>query len=328
MLVSILLAFILHGLVVVVFQYGVRAEQDDEEEYLGPVRVTLYDPSSLQSVAQEPSRERGAEPAAAEEQVEERREPRKREEVAEAPEVQRRVLSESRRRESSETGEPKIREQEPTPRYKRTDPGRRPSEELLQKGGAVESPLEEVPVDIGREQDWVESDESYVLDQEYVEEEHVRESGPAFLSSPEEEQELVFNYEKLDEAFREGDGEAGGVQGGTADDRTGGESRSPRSHGTPNIVWEDSSAGRELLSTIEKPDFPDWVKREGLGDLIVEVSFTVIPEGYPSSLAVNLSSGFPDVDSAVLEVVRKLQFTPISEDHYARGSISFLISTE
>jgi TonB family protein len=188
----------------------------------------------------------------------------------------------------------------------------------------VEESELEVFDEYGRVEEWVETDEALVIDQEWEQEEDVRETGPVLPTRPDEDEELAFNMERLDRAIEEGD--EGGTGGSIADDRTGGTRDTSPDRGVPSITWEKGSQGRTLLSSGELPKIPDWVKREGL-DLKVEVSFSVTPEGHTISLVVNRSSGYPDVDAAVLESVRKLRFNPIREDRYARGKISYLISS-
>jgi TonB family protein len=174
-------------------------------------------------------------------------------------------------------------------------------------------------------EDWVETDEAFVIDQEWEQEEDVRETGPVLPTRPDEDEELAFNMESLDRAIEEGGD--GGAGGSISDEEKGGRRETARDAGVPKITWEDASQGRTLLSSGGLPKIPEWVKREGL-DLNVEVSFSVTPEGHTTSLVVNRSSGYPDVDAAVLESVRKLRFNPIREDRYARGKISYLISTK
>ena len=171
----------------------------------------------------------------------------------------------------------------------------------------------------------METDESLVIDQEWEQEEDVRRTGPVLPTRPDDDEQLAFNMESLDQAIEEGG--TGDTGGPAADDRTGGQRDTSRKTGAPNITWEEGSQGRKLLSLGERPRIPEWVKREGL-DLNVEVSFSVTPEGHTTSIVVNRSSGYPDVDAAVLESVRKLRFNPIRDDRYARGKISYLISTK
>jgi TonB family protein len=142
---------------------------------------------------------------------------------------------------------------------------------------------------------------------------------------PDEDEQLAFNMESLDKALEEGgEGDTGGP---VTDTTTGGRTSKRRGTGAPNITWEKGSQGRQLLSPGEKPRIPEWVKREGL-DLKVEISFSVTPDGHTTSLMVNRSSGYPDVDASVIESVRKLRFNPIDEERgVARGKISYIIST-
>jgi TonB family protein len=326
MLVSIALAFVLHGLVFVGVQYGIRAEEEETEELIGPVMVTLYEPG--QEIAASPdsaeSRPRGEEPG----QAESKRERRLFDRIAEekTPDKTRREEREPAVSKPLETGHPEITEKEPTPRIERRDTGDEPSEELYQKGGILEQWEREAPQEIGRQSEQVESDQPFVIDKEYQAEEDVRETGPVRASQPDEEnaaQDLAFNMDQLDEVLEESRGGAG--TGSTDSDARGGQARAEPGSGMPRIVWDDASSGRVLLSSGGLPRIPEWVKREGLV-LKVEVAFSVTPEGHTTSLSVLLSSGYPDVDASVLESVRKLRFNPIQDDRYARGKIRYLIS--
>ena len=223
-----------------------------------------------------------------------------------------------------ETGHPEITKKEPTPRLQRQDTGRKPSEQLQQYGGeAQESELEALE-EYGNVEDYLETDKSTVIDQEWEQEEDIRKTGPVLPTRPDEDEQFALNMESLDQALEKG-GE-GGAGGPVSDNRTGGKSNASRKTGAPNITWEEGSQGRKLLSLGERPRIPDWVKREGL-DLRIEVSFSVTPEGHTTSFMVTRSSGYPHVDASVLESVRKLRFNPIPDDRYARGKISYLISS-
>jgi TonB family protein len=68
------------------------------------------------------------------------------------------------------------------------------------------------------------------------------------------------------------------------------------------------------------------VQQEGLSPKVM-VSFEVTPQGLTKSLKVETSSGYSDVDAAVLEVVRKLKFNPIKDDKVVRGWYYIRIET-
>jgi TonB family protein len=228
---------------------------------------------------------------------------------------------EAARSKSRETGHPEITDQEPSPRIRRRDAGSEVDQDLYQRGGILEQWEKENPQEVGRQSEFTESDQPYVVDEDYESQEDVRETGPVFPAQDDEgEQELTLPLDKLDS-----EGAEGGFS--EAESTSGKPVRGPESGGAPTIIWDEASEGRVLLSPMVDPYIPEWVKREGL-DLKVEVDFSVTPDGHTTSLGVRLSSGYPDVDAAVLESVRKFRFNPIQDDRRARGRISYIISTE
>ena len=96
---------------------------------------------------------------------------------------------------------------------------------------------------------------------------------------------------------------------------------------TPLIEWDEEGRKRTLIDAGPKVKIPDWVKEEGL-DLQIAVTFAVTPQGHTTSVAVGKSSGYPDVDSAVLEVVRKMKFNPAKVSENVTGTIKYIISTK
>jgi TonB family protein len=324
MFVSIVVALVLHALVFVGIQYGISADDEEPEEQFGPIMVTLNEPSPVvsQSTAQEP--EPGARRERVQSETTARSEKKQREKKADTASDRERYAVEQTPASPPETGHPEITKKEPTPRLKRQDTGRRPSEQSEQYGGELQESELEPLQEYGRVENWVETDETTVIDQEWEQEEDVRKTGPVLPTRPDEDKQLAFNMESLDKALEEG-GE-GGTGDPFTDTATGGRAAPRRGTGAPNITWEEGSQGRQLLSLGETPRIPEWVKEQGL-DLKVEISFSVTPDGHTTSLMVNRSSGFPDVDKSVIESVRKFRFNPIDEDRVARGKISYLIST-
>jgi len=98
------------------------------------------------------------------------------------------------------------------------------------------------------------------------------------------------------------------------------------SKGSPLITWASAGQQRKLLSPAPPPDIPQWVKREGI-DLKVIVTFDVTPEGQTTGVKTKQSSGYPDVDAAVLGSVRKMKFNPAPGAGISRGTVSYIIRT-
>jgi TonB family protein len=92
--------------------------------------------------------------------------------------------------------------------------------------------------------------------------------------------------------------------------------------GGPIIVWEDNRD----RNPVDMPDpvIPDWVSRQGLR-LKVKVSFLLTPDGIITSLHVIESSGYPDVDSRIVEALRKWRFPSVSGTKNVYGEITYFI---
>ena len=138
MFVSILIAFVLHGLVFVAVQYGITADEDEPEEQIGPITVTLYEPSQVESLQAAAEQERGAQRERTKSETPTRRERRLKDRKADAARDREQFATEPAPTSPPETGHPEITKQEPTPRFERQDTGYEPSEDLRQRGGEVE----------------------------------------------------------------------------------------------------------------------------------------------------------------------------------------------
>ena len=90
-----------------------------------------------------------------------------------------------------------------------------------------------------------------------------------------------------------------------------------------DIQWDDPSQGREATSR-PLPDLPAWVSKQGLS-LRVTVSFVLTPQGFLDEVKTVDSSGYSDVDAAVLEALRLWRFKPVASTRSVRGSVSYRI---
>lgn len=72
------------------------------------------------------------------------------------------------------------------------------------------------------------------------------------------------------------------------------------------IEWARPEQGREAVST-PRPTVPRWVSEKGMS-LQVTASFVLTPEGLLRDVQVERSSGYSDVDAAVLEALRRWRF--------------------
>lgn len=89
------------------------------------------------------------------------------------------------------------------------------------------------------------------------------------------------------------------------------------------ILWDDPSQGREPTYT-PRPQIPAWVSEQGLS-LQVVVSFELAPQGVLRDVKVEQSSGYSDVDAAVLEALRRWKFRPVSSDRTVTGRLPYTI---
>ena len=137
--------------------------------------------------------------------------------------------------------------------------------------------------------------------------------------------------EKLDTALaasRGGAPEAPG-RGEAAEKGSGLEGQAPSAEqpaGGFVIQWEDPAQGRLPLSA-PLPKLPEWVSRRGQR-LKVIVGFFLTPQGILTNVTVEESSGYSDVDAAVIEAVRRWKFNPVSGSRNVRGRVPYLITPD
>ena len=71
------------------------------------------------------------------------------------------------------------------------------------------------------------------------------------------------------------------------------------------------------------PLLPKWVAAES--QISATVSFTVMADGTVAHVSIESSSGFPEVDRAILTAVSKWKFNAIAGAAPARGTVPFTI---
>jgi TonB family protein len=57
------------------------------------------------------------------------------------------------------------------------------------------------------------------------------------------------------------------------------------------------------------------------------VSFTLLSDGVIGGVALQQSSGYPDVDTVVMDAIRRWRFTPAAGAAPAKGIIPYVIRT-
>jgi len=154
---------------------------------------------------------------------------------------------------------------------------------------------------------------------------------PAVKPLPADEYSPLVELDKLDRALAERQVDSDSSE--PAVETPAGESRpadgeSARQPADPDesgfkIEWEDPAAGREAV-TMVSPTIPRWVSEEGL-QLKVVVAFVLTPQGLLSSVHLEKASGYSEVDSAVLEAVRKWKFKAVASNQLVRGRLRYKI---
>ncbi len=152
---------------------------------------------------------------------------------------------------------------------------------------------------------------------------------PAAPEAEEPEEPLLIPLDKLDRALEQsGENGAGRERPGPAAPTEGSvegtEAAEEAESGDFLIKWDDPAEGREATGT-PLPSIPEWVSRQGQ-HLRVEVSFILTPQGILSGLITEKSSGYSDVDSAVLGALRRWKFKPVNSTRNVRGMVTFIIS--
>ncbi len=88
------------------------------------------------------------------------------------------------------------------------------------------------------------------------------------------------------------------------------------------ISWEDPAQGRKPVRT-PIPDLPPQAKQGQR--LTVVVEFILTPQGFISTVNRVRSSGYTEVDTAVVNAVRKWTFEPVRSDRSVKGQVTYTI---
>ncbi len=129
------------------------------------------------------------------------------------------------------------------------------------------------------------------------------------------------DYGSLDQSLK-GSSPAGSTAG-TAKAASAGTPGPSATGGSSGIQWSRPSVNREPLFELN-PKIPAWVGQQGLG-LKVTVSFTVLPDGTVTSPKVEKTSGYADVNAAVLEALRSWRFKEDPTSPAVTGVLTYVI---
>jgi TonB family protein len=299
MTISFVIAFLFHAAVFTGVQFILPEDLGKIEEYRGPLLVTIErerPPQPVEVVKKTPV-EKKAEERSRPEVKKEMPAPRKESRTPQSGAVSSAVPSVEEKGIVPDTSGPAVHE-------RNVD-----LMEMEKFWDSIPAPLEE------------EEGPPPITTRQY-EEEKKKDSVPFQSKSEIARESLALDVGKLDEAF---ESEAQSVSNG-------GKAKGPVSDtgeiGTVNaplIVWDDTSQKRSLTYKGPSPDIPLWVKKEGL-DLRAAISFAVTAEGHTTSVKIRQSSGYSDVDSAILDAVRKMKFNPLPGGSLVTGTITYIIS--
>jgi TonB family protein len=144
----------------------------------------------------------------------------------------------------------------------------------------------------------------------------------------ESDESSVLDLRTLDSSLSRSDSTgtgSGSREGGPATQPATGAQSTSAQEGREGIVilWDDPSQGREPTFT-PRPQIPGWVSEQGLR-LQVVVSFQLTPQGVLQDVKVVQGSGYSDVDTAVLEALRRWKFRPVSSSRTVTGRVPYTI---
>lgn len=309
LIVSVFLAILFHFVLLLVLQLALKLERSRIPEYSGPLYVTLGETPDVAPVIEKAEEPRQL-PRMEQEQprVEQRsaEQPPPTGQPAGTPRIWSVPTPET-------TPEPVTRprtglrfldQEQPPSSDERYLP---PAEEAYQSPPApIETPRRPVPAEVSPA-----PRESEVRPQE------------------EPDQPPALDLGRLDSSLDQPEGSTGSRsgtrEGGPASQPAVGAESTTAQEGREGIVilWDDPSQGREPTET-PRPQIPAWVSEEGLR-LQVVVSFVLTPQGVLRDVEVERGSGYSDVDSAVLEALRRWKFRPVSSTRTVTGRVPYTI---
>jgi TonB family protein len=121
-----------------------------------------------------------------------------------------------------------------------------------------------------------------------------------------------------------GTGSGAGGSGSGGGTGSGGAGTGGSGSGGYRVVWDQAGTGRRLVEPVVQPKIPAWVSTQGL-TLSVTVDFTLMPDGLIGAVALKQSSGYADVDSAVLDAIRRWRFTAAKGTVLVKGVIPYVV---
>lgn len=151
----------------------------------------------------------------------------------------------------------------------------------------------------------------------------LQDQGP-IQAAPSQEQASRLDTSRLDSAIAQADTGGRAVpQSGPSGASTGPAGAAQTSVEGFQIEWQNPSEGRLVLQS-GQPEIPGWVSEQGLR-LQVAVSFVLKPSGYLSDIRIARSSGYSDVDTAVVSALRRFRFSASPGAADVHGEVTYRI---
>lgn len=311
--VSILLAVLIHAAVLLLVQLFLHLAPDRMPEYSGPLIVTLEETPMtpvLERVQERQAQPQAAQPAAQAPQTVQPESAPSLSRSTPQPQTAPRV-------ETKPASSPPRTTTQPSPAQPVPRPVERPAQGTRQVVPA--EPLGTLPP-VAPEDTTPYAPQTFT--QPLADQGPVR-AAPSGAAAP-QQQAPSLDTSRLDAAIGQTDS---GVAATTPSSPRGASPGAPGSSQSTvegfQIQWQNPSEGRQVVQSAQ-PEIPAWVSREGLR-LQVAVSFVLQPSGYLRDIRIAASSGYSDVDTAVVAALRRWRFSSSPGAPDVRGEVTYLI---
>ena len=334
-IISILTALVLHSLIVLLLGLVDLDQEFSDDQRLGPVAVRfeplpeLVPPQSQPDQPEQPQPQSQSTAAPLVEQAPQAQAPQA---PQAAPQAADQPAAEEEWTIPTPTGS---NEAPPTERRRRPSPQ---TSEQAPAAESLEGRQERSPAS-ATEQQWSKGERIVYGEQEQPGESgagRTRDQSAAAQQPEQESAPRVFSDElrrELESVESTGAGQPGRSSGETAgSDRSSGQNTGPApapSDGSSPVDFDYDIEGQ--ARTLESSPSPqlteeDLVKLPGQKELVV--SFMLPPNGRPTALNTEVSSGYPDIDRKVMQAVRNWTFSEAPEDtEPVNGRARFIIRT-
>lgn len=304
-LISFILTIIVHALFLVILHYGVSIKLEALPEYSGPLYIELgeHSISEDEKAGIEEEKEKIAANTEKKEEkpeIEKAEAEKKNEEPAKKIKVEKKEQITEKKRVDSNIIRTVTKEQAERAREDAE------SEDRIEENTAVEE-----KVTAAKEDSAAAKEEIAAAEEESIEEEYI----------PGLEHASLDRLDKVIQASKESDVKTPTEKENK--DSTYGDSVTDKKEGA-RIRWEDNRIRVPLSNP--NPLVPDWVSREGITKLEVEVTFSLNPDGFLEDIKIKKSSGYPDVDISFTDALKKWRYSAGNSVENVKGTGTFSIT--